>query len=384
MSERPADLQRIPELDGVRGCAILLVLLWHYVADQIHAPLHTAAGRVAQVLGLCWSGVDLFFVLSGFLIAGILLDQREAPNYFRVFYIRRICRIFPLYFLLLGLFVILAATGLGRDPRFHALFADPMPLWSYAAFVQNIFMGLRETSGAVWLGVTWSLAVEEQFYLVLPLAVFFTPRRWLPQALLAAVLCAPVLRGLTGGLVGFMGMPWRADSLLMGALLACGMRTPGFVEGAGRHRGTVRTLLLVLLAGAAVMTWKKHVFGMLNHSWLAMLYALVILLPLLARDGWLAAGLRHPLLTWLGRISYGVYMFHQPASGLVHGWLRGAAPEMEDARSAVLTLLALVLTLLAATASYFLIEQPIFRYGHTFRYARTPAGQPVDGLAANS
>ena len=369
MSERPADLQRIPELDGVRGCAIVLVLLWHYVAEQIHAPLQSAAGRVAQVLGLCWSGVDLFFVLSGFLIAGILLDQRGAANYFRVFYIRRVCRIFPLYFLLLGLFVVVAATAVGRDPRFHELFAGAMPLWSYALFVQNIVMGFRETFGAGWLGVTWSLAVEEQFYLVLPLVVFLVPRRVLPQALLAAVLCAPVLRGLTGGFESFVGMPWRADSLLMGALLACGMRVPRFVETAGRHRRGLCVLFLTLLAGAAVMTWRKHVFGMLDHSWLAALYALVILLPLLGRDGRLARALRWPALTWLGRVSYGVYMFHQPVSGLVHGWLRGAAPEMQSARDAGITLLALALTLLAAAVSYYALEVPIFRYGHTFRYA---------------
>ena len=369
MAERPADLQRIAELDGVRGCAILLVLLWHYVAEQIHAPLQSAAGRVAQVLGLCWSGVDLFFVLSGFLIAGLLLDHRGAENYFRVFYVRRVCRIFPLYFLLLALFVAVAATAVGRDPRFQQLFAGAMPLWSYALFVQNIIMGVRETFGAGWLGVTWSLAVEEQFYLVLPLVVFLVPRRVLPQALLAAVLCAPVLRGLTGGFESFVGMPWRADSLLMGALLACGLRAPGFVETAGRHRRGLRVLFLALLAGAAVMTWRKHVFGMLDHSWLAALYALVILLPLLARDGVLARVLRWPALTWLGRVSYGVYMFHQPVSGLLHGWLRGAVPEMQNARDAGITLLALALTLLAAALSYYLLEVPIFRYGHTFRYA---------------
>ena len=76
MSARSPELPRLAELDGVRGCAIALVLLWHYAAEQIHAPLQSAAGRVAQVLGLCWSGVDLFFVLSGFLIAGILLPDQ--------------------------------------------------------------------------------------------------------------------------------------------------------------------------------------------------------------------------------------------------------------------------------------------------------------------
>lgn len=385
MSARAADLPRIPELDGVRGCAIALVLLWHYVAEQIHAPLQSGAGRVAQVLGLTWSGVDLFFVLSGFLIAGILLDHRGAENYFRVFYVRRVCRIFPLYFLLLGLFVVMGLVKVAGDPRFRVLFEGPTPpLWSYALFVQNFFMGAQETYGAGWLGVTWSLAVEEQFYLVLPLVIFLVPPRWLPAGLLAAVLFAPILRGLTGGeMISFVGMPWRMDSLLAGALLAWGLRRPGFMEMAGRQRATLRILLLMLLAGAALLTWKKHAFGLFNHTWLAALYACFILLPLVAREGWLAAVLRWPPLCGLGRISYGVYMFHQPVSGLVHGWLRQAPPEMADARGAGITLLALGLTLVAAVLSYYLLELPIFRYGHTFRYAAAPAARPADALAPN-
>ena len=348
------------------------MLLWHYAAEQIHAPLQSAAGRVAQVLGLCWSGVDLFFVLSGFLIAGILLDHRGAENYFQVFYIRRVCRIFPLYFLLLGLFVVLAWVGVGEDARFRTLFAEPMPLWSYAGFVQNFFMGARETYGAQWLGVTWSLAVEEQFYLVLPLVIFLVPPRWLPASLLAAVLCAPLLRGVTGGLTSLVGMPWRADALLAGALLAWAVRLPGFVEKAARQRAALWMVFAVLLAGAALLTWKRHALGVFDHTWLAALYALFILLALISRGGGLAVGLRWGPLAGLGRISYGVYMFHQPVSGLLHGWLRGAEPALADAHAASVTLLALGATLLASVASYYLLELPFFRYGHTFRYA--PAG----------
>ncbi len=383
MSARSPELPRLAELDGVRGCAIALVLLWHYVAEQIHAPLQSTAGRVAQVLGLCWSGVDLFFVLSGFLIAGILLDHRGAENYFRVFYVRRVCRIFPLYFLLLGLFVLLAGLGLGEDTRFRALFAEPMPLWSYAAFVQNFFMGARETYGAQWLGVTWSLAVEEQFYLMLPLVIFFLPQRWLPAGFLAAVLCAPVLRGMTGGLTSFVGMPWRADALLMGALLAWAVRSPGFLERVGRHLAALWAVFAVLLAGAALLTWKRHAFGVFNHTWLAALYALLILLALVSRRGGLAAALRWKPLVGLGRISYGVYMFHQPVSALLHGWLRGTAPALTEAGGMQVTLLALGATLLAAVLSYYLLELPFFRYGHTFRYAPAPATRPTEAVTTN-
>ena len=104
-------MKRISRLDGVRGMAILLVLVWHYFAAQVVAEPKGFLHYCPSALSLTWSGVDLFFVLSGFLISGILLDHRNTSNYFRVFYIRRVYRIFPLYFLLLGLFLCVSGTS---------------------------------------------------------------------------------------------------------------------------------------------------------------------------------------------------------------------------------------------------------------------------------
>ena len=97
---------RIPELDGIRGAAILMVIVWHYFFSQIHPSPHSLLSAMAIPFRLCWSGVDLFFVLSGFLIGGILVDSREAANYFRVFYVRRVCRLGPVYLLLLTSFAL--------------------------------------------------------------------------------------------------------------------------------------------------------------------------------------------------------------------------------------------------------------------------------------
>ena len=98
--------RRIPALDGLRGLAILLVLLWHYLQNLLRDELGPAAVQLKRALALSWSGVDLFFVLSGFLIAGLLLDHRGSERYFRTFYIRRVCRIFPLYYAHLALFAL--------------------------------------------------------------------------------------------------------------------------------------------------------------------------------------------------------------------------------------------------------------------------------------
>src|SRR5688572_26568085 len=154
---------RIPHLDAIRGVAVLMVLVWHYFCGNINAETHSTLAYLNRAFGLMWSGVDLFFVLSGFLITGILMDNASSPNYFKVFYIRRVCRIFPLYFLTILLFVLFGWFLTG--PGFRWLFAEPLPLWSYLTFTQNFVMGFQ-VERAYWLGLTWSIAVEEHFYLI--------------------------------------------------------------------------------------------------------------------------------------------------------------------------------------------------------------------------
>src|SRR2546430_16200390 len=148
-------MKRISHLDGVRGVAILLVLVWHYFTSQVVAQPKSFTSYCRHATSLTWSGVDLFFVLSGFLIGGILLDHRNTSNYFRVFYLRRVCRIFPLYFIVLALFLALFATSIATSPSFRSLFQDPFPIWSYATFSQNILMGIRGDFGPGFLGITW-------------------------------------------------------------------------------------------------------------------------------------------------------------------------------------------------------------------------------------
>ena len=155
--------RRIPELDGIRGLAIVSVLIWHYGVGQIVSEPHSILNYALRMLGFTWSGVDLFFVLSGFLIGGILLDNKGSKDYFKIFYIRRICRIFPLYFLWLALFAAISygAAYFVVANRLHQidwLFQNSMPMWSYLTFTQNIAMAFKGDFGANWLGVTWSLA----------------------------------------------------------------------------------------------------------------------------------------------------------------------------------------------------------------------------------
>jgi len=120
---------RILELDGLRGLAIFLVVLSHYVANVPHGRSHSLVEMVGTALGLGASGVDLFFILSGFLIGGILLDSRQSPNYYQTFYLRRFHRIFPLYYLWIALYAAISLIS--------SQFKLQTPFWVYLAFLQN-------------------------------------------------------------------------------------------------------------------------------------------------------------------------------------------------------------------------------------------------------
>jgi peptidoglycan/LPS O-acetylase OafA/YrhL len=345
----------------------MLVVIWHYLPCQIVADRGTLLAYASRALSLTWSGVDLFFVLSGFLITGILLDRRASRNYFQVFYIRRACRIFPLYFLLLGTFLCLPLVPTA-GPAAHWLRSDPFPLWSYVTFTQNVLMAVRGNFGPHWLAVTWSLAVEEQFYLFVPVLVYLLSRSKLACVFVVLVLGAPLLRVVFPGFVAYVNTPWRSDSLLSGALLALLVRWPAAFGSTQRHPRLILIMFLALNAGAVVLTVRPGGFGALNHLWLAGLYGTLVLIAYAHPDSAVGVVLRQSPLVWLGHRSYGIYMFHQAVSGLVHGTLRNDRPEIHSASDFAVTLLALLVTLILAEFSYRFIEAPIIRLGHSYIY----------------
>src|SRR6266478_3335761 len=188
---------RIPELDGLRGLAILLVVLFHFITYSYHGPSHTALSYFTKLFGLGWSGVDLFFVLSGFLIGGILLDVRESPRYFKTFYLRRFYRIIPVYYAWILFYIVIAAVA-GRFLTAQISHANNDLLGSrYWLLIQFLFLqnfGILNSLpviAGVWFWPTWSLAVEEQFYLIAPFVIRFLSKRTLYVFLTTAILMAP-------------------------------------------------------------------------------------------------------------------------------------------------------------------------------------------------
>ena len=379
-SSMPA--KRIPELDGLRGLAILLVLIWHYGCDSNSAGGHRWLFYFLDAGSLSWSGVDLFFVLSGFLIGGILLDARNSPNYFKAFYARRGFRILPIYAVVVGVFYLCMIAGVpSRIAGSDWLFGPTVPWYAYATFTQNIGYSIGEPNLAYWLAATWSLAVEEQFYLILPAVIWFVPKRWLPYVLGSAIFGAPLLRLFLnvsyshGKIASFGFMPCRADALLLGVAAALLVRHRSTWESFKSRRRMLVSVWIVLLAGLPLFVLLKMSdplrsiwMSTVGLSWLAFFYLGLLLFALIYSESWLGRILRNTWLKALGAISYGVYLLHWPVLGLTFMIFRHKRPWAETSAERVFVLLALAFTIAIASFSWAILEKPLLKIGHTVKY----------------
>jgi len=222
-----------PALDGLGGIAIILVLFHHFT---ILRPPTEIDRWIANVPLVGWCGVDLFFVLSGFLITGILIDARGSDRYFSSFCTRRTLRIFPLYYLV----VFVSLVVLPRFPAWHDLLAggQPSEQWPYWLYLTNFAVASHDAFQHGVLDIAWSLAIEEQFYVVWAVVVWLCPPRLLGVLCTAVVLMAPAARimALAEGarpIDVYVLTLYRADALAVGGLLAWLVRH-GWLHNRGR------------------------------------------------------------------------------------------------------------------------------------------------------
>jgi peptidoglycan/LPS O-acetylase OafA/YrhL len=373
----------IPALDGVRGLAVLMVFVYH-------VQIFGAGAGPKPVAPLGWMGVDLFFVLSGFLITGILLDAKGKASYFRNFFVRRSLRIFPLYYaVLLVSFLLLPlvfSRVLAPPPEIQAWF------WTYLTNVYIVWQGWG-TAGR-YFDHFWSLAVEEQFYLFWPVVVFLCDRRRLLRVCLAGVAVAAAVR-VAFHLVwwhqaAYVLLPARMDALVLGALVALMVREPGGLELLARWARPVAVATAALLAG--VWYWRDgldvydRVIGTLGYSLFAVLFAAVIVLAITAdparRFGRLCAS---PGLRFFGRYSYAIYVFHHPILILLPaaGVTASLVPALAGTKLPGYLLFGaagLVLTTGLALLSWTLCESPFLRLKERFTCVAlaVPAGAAVE------
>jgi peptidoglycan/LPS O-acetylase OafA/YrhL len=340
--------QKVPQLDAVRGLAILLVI-FHNASEKFPA-LHLQ-GFFANG----WMGVDLFFVLSGFLITGILVDTKLSGGYLKNFYARRCLRIWPLYYSVI-FFMFVVLPFLSRSEG-HIIFEKSSPWWAYPLFLQNFLISPISTAAAGALGVTWSLAVEEQFYLVWPWIVRFCSYAQLQRMAIAVICLSPVLRFyLSRHRVDlYTNVFCRLDGLMAGAFLALVVRGDNFLPSKFIRRAWISLLIAVPLAFLTEALHARWVVFSLS----AVASAAFVYLSLFSLQKWLQVGLMNPFMVYTGTISYGLYLLHKISFGMVQTFRLDRYP--------FLVMPAILLASYALAAlSWHLLEKPFLRLKRFF------------------
>ena len=344
----------IPCLDGIRAMAALMVMFFHFVGH------HGEPARLIQMSVIGQTGVDLFFVLSGFLITRILLLSKNSPHFFSAFYARRALRIFPLYyaFLVVYFFLLPALFRESITP-----FSAQVWSWFYLQNIPATFVNLPSSGPSHF----WSLAVEEHFYFVWPLMIYLLSRRQFKCLLLATLLIPPLLRlaFITHDIGVFYFTLTRMDSIGYGAVLAV-----LFTEEAFRKGGIIlllRSMLvglpLLLLPAFARLSGSQQVWLQVAKLSLipAFYFSLIGFSIMDPSSQWLSRLFSAPLLRWLGKISYGLYVFHPTCADLVQRWLNPS--------SAMVNLAACFgSTILVAYLSFRYFESPLTKLKERFGY----------------
>ena len=305
-----------PELDGIRGIAILCVLATHAAVEHPGLGLGGYSRFVRYAFSPGWAGVDLFFVLSGFLITGILLSTKTSSNYFRSFYARRCLRIWPIYYVtLLGFLAVATAF-----PSLAVIISRPGTfLSSYFLYLQNVPVFLWQGKIGMLMGPFWSLAVEEQFYLVWPVLVLLLSERALGWVCAASFVAAIASRAYMvhihpDDIRTVMLTTSRLDGLVIGAVCALFMhvkRRPvplvwiagGFCVGAG-------------IIGYIAIFHRRELLGTSFYMYTIGITGFALLAGSLVavsqyRFSLLQAPLTMPLLRGFGKYSYGIYVYHK-------------------------------------------------------------------------
>jgi peptidoglycan/LPS O-acetylase OafA/YrhL len=302
-----------PTLDGLRGLAILLVVFYHNFG-------------FINYFFFGWLGVDLFFVLSGYLITSILLNDLGSKNYLRNFYMRRVLRIFPLYYLCLIIFLIIVpAVNIKLDVKYYT--DNQVWLWAY---FQNWLYILKPNAAINTLHHFWSLAVEEQFYLIWPLTILIVKKPRQLIALLCTVLVSVIALRYIVWIYKIENLAYfnlftfsRIDGICIGSILALIMKTNrGFIE-------KYTTAIVLTLAGVNFLFYffnKDNNFtfpylAIAGYTTFAVMLALLIYESIKGTNKPVELLFNNPIMKFFGKYSYGLYVYHWPIYLLLNDFL---------------------------------------------------------------
>lgn len=392
-------LQHIPGLDGVRGVAALLVMLMHMTVMTPASPIQEG---IFSIMSGGWIGVDLFFVLSGTLITGILLDSKSEDGYFWKFYSSRVLRIFPLYYAILVFsFYLLPLFAHPKVDHFSRVYGDEIWYW---LFVSNFKMAMAGGPRHGIMDVTWSLAIEEQFYIVWPLLVYTLTRRALARACIAMIAASFALRV---AMQLFDYTPWtiyvltptRLDGLCAGALVAIGLRSLNasqldrMATGALAAGGIATGVVAFVSRG---LPWDGAPVQSVGFAALAALFAGLVLKTALhnKQGGLIDRAMRFRFLMTLGFYSYAIYLFHLPLRAVLRDELLKPAafssfPGGALAAQLVFYAAGISLAVAAASLSYHLWEKHFLRLKSRLAFNHAPmrarsSGRRLTEASANS
>ncbi|MCD6017957.1 MAG: acyltransferase 3 [Bacteroidetes bacterium] len=362
--------KNIKELDGLRGIACLLVLIHHCFTGVLGKEPTGLSGTLLDIVQVLFvSGVDLFYVLSGFLVGGIIIDNARSPNFIKVFFIRRVCRIFPIYYLLILSFAVGLYFFIDIPWTKIALLKNPYPIWTYFTYLQSYFFGLGNNSGPLWVAVTWSVSVEEQFYLLMPFVFLFLGGRRALFFVICGIIVAPFIRYFLfhkfGFYAAYMMFPGRMDSIFWGVLLAFLLRSEKWRSLLNDYSAYILSLIVVVFALLAFHIGTDLVS---KFTLLAIFYTGIIWAVLEGKLPRVSKMLNLRFFTYTGLISYAIYMFHQLINCVVHGILFHDKPVINGWDKVGATFLSIGLLYILCSLSLRYFEKPIRDFGAKFHY----------------
>lgn len=343
----------IPELDALRGIGIAVVVLHHTFPEALSKTL-------AHLLTFGWAFMDSFFVLSGFLITGILLDSKDKPDFFKNFFAKRALRILPIYYVVItALTLAVYITG-----DFMPEWGSPGWFFVYLGNIPTAIISEFPSFAGYGFAHLWSLQIEEQFYLLFPLLVRFVPLPVLTRLLVGMVLLSPTLRialywiAPDNWLAPFVFLPCRWDGLALGALIAIRYRSGPWLI----RKSPLLAWTFFWVAMTALLGWYDAYGSGVPIRTVGILLAAIASAHLIVwliecRGSVLSAVFRVEPLQYLGRISYGVYLFHWPLlSALAH-----LNPTLFGLEGVPRLLVVGPLSLALAALSWHFFESPLLR-----------------------
>jgi peptidoglycan/LPS O-acetylase OafA/YrhL len=370
------------ELDGLRGLAALVAIMYHYVAGPgTRYGLVLAFRSFLQVIPLT---LDTFFILSGFLIGGILLRSKNSPNYYSTFYRRRFYRILPLYYAWIAVYFVLVTHSRGWGLKLPENHSTAFVFTTFLLMIQNFFPAIITSTYIV--APTWTLGVEEHFYVLVPLCVRRLSKRRLAQGLIAILALAPLLRGFIFKVIGhgntwsenavYMWTPCHADAIALGVLLAIAWTSSDIRAWLHEHSRFMPLLMLGFTVEGALLLYFNWVqvpytytlMQSLGRSGIALSCLCCMIFVLTRPQSCLCGLLRTRFLRETGKLSYCLYLVHWGVLWMITRYVMhvefGSHPWMD----VVAAIAAVAVSYAIAALSWKLLESPLIHRSHRYKY----------------